>query len=191
MSITKEFLENLGVSAEAANAIFAERGKEITESKSKIDELTSQNAKLTEDINSLNTERENLSKVAGDAEAYKKKIAEYEAEAAEKTKRLEAEAADKALTEKIEALFKDKKFASEYAHVGLVNDIKAKFAESGNTLGLSEICDALTKDKTGIFESTHKKLSIPQSGSGSGATSSEELLKMKQMMGFPSVLNNK
>ena len=90
------------------------------------------------------------------------------------------------------ASFRDGKTkTSDYARVGLINDIKAKFNEEGNTSSLSEIFDSLTKDKTGIFESNHKKLSIPQSGSGSGVTSSEELLKMKQMMGFPSVLNNK
>lgn len=191
MSITKEFLEKLGITGEAADAIFAERGKEITEVNKKIESLTSENAKLSESINNISAEKDKLSKDAVDSSAIQKQFDDYKAEIAAMLSKRDAEAADKELTSKIESVFGDKKFTSDYARVGLINDIKSKFNEEGNTSSLSEIFDSLTKDKTGIFESTHKKLSIPQSGSGSGATSSEELLKMKQMMGFPSVLNNK
>ena len=191
MSITKEFLEKLGITGEAADAIFAERGKEITEVNKKIESLTSENAKLNESINNISAEKDKLSKDAVDSSAIQKQFDDYKAEIAAMLSKRDAEAADKELTSKIESVFGDKKFTSDYARVGLINDIKSKFNEEGNTSSLSEIFDSLTKDKTGIFESTHKKLSIPQSGSGSGATSSEELLKMKQMMGFPSVLNNK
>ena len=191
MSITKEFLEKLGITGEAADAIFAERGKEITEVNKKIESLTSENAKLNENINNISAEKDKLSKDAIDSSAIQKQFDDYKAEIAAMLSKRDAEAADKELTSKIESVFGDKKFTSDYARVGLINDIKSKYNEEGNKSSLSEIFDSLTKDKTGIFESTHKKLSIPQSGSGSGATSSEELLKMKQMMGFPSVLNNK
>lgn len=191
MSITKEFLEKLGITGEAADAIFAERGKEITEVNKKIESLTSENAKLNENINNISAEKDKLSKDAVDSSAIQKQFDDYKAEIAAMLSKRDAEAADKELTSKIESVFGDKKFTSDYARVGLINDIKAKYNEEGNKSSLSEIFDSLTKDKTGIFESTHKKLSIPQSGSGYGATSSEELLKMKQMMGFPSVLNNK
>lgn len=191
MSITKEFLEKLGITGEAADAIFAERGKEITEVNKKIESLTSENAKLNENINNISAEKDRLSKDAVDSSAIQKQFDDYKAEIAAMLSKRDAEAADKELTSKIESVFGDKKFTSDYARVGLINDIKSKYNEEGNKSSLSEIFDSLTKDKTGIFESTHKKLSIPQSGSGSGATSSEELLKMKQMMGFPSVLNNK
>ena len=191
MSITKEFLENLGITGEAADAIFAERGKEITEVNKKIESLTSENAKLNENINNISAEKDKLSKDAVDSSAIQKQFDDYKAEIAAMLSKRDAEAADKELTSKIESVFGDKKFTSDYARVGLINDIKSQYNKEGNTSSLSEIFDSLTKDKTGIFESTHKKLSIPQSGSGSGATSSEELLKMKQMMGFPSVLNNK
>lgn len=191
MSITKEFLENLGITGEAADAIFAERGKEITEVNKKIESLTSENAKLNENINNISAEKDKLSKDAVDSSAIQKQFDDYKAEIAAMLSKRDAEAADKELTSKIESVFGDRKFTSDYARVGLINDIKSKYNEEGNKSSLSEIFDSLTKDKTGIFESTHKKLSIPQSGSGSGSTSSEELLKMKQMMGFPSVLNNK
>lgn len=191
MSITKEFLENLGITGEAADAIFSERGKEITEVNKKIESLTSENAKLNENINNISAEKDKLSKDAVDSSTIQKQFDDYKAEIAAMLSKRDAEAADKELTSKIESVFGDKKFTSDYARVGLINDIKAKYNEEGNKSSLSEIFDSLTKDKTGIFESTHKKLSIPQSGSGSGVTSSEELLKMKQMMGFPSVLNNK
>ena len=191
MSITKEFLENLGITGEAADAIFAERGKEITEVNKKIESLTSENAKLNENINNISAEKDKLSKDAVDSSAIQKQFDDYKAEIAAMLSKRDAEAADKELTSKIESVFGDKKFTSDYARVGLINDIKSQYNKEGNTSSLSEIFDSLTKDKTGIFESTHKKLSIPQSGSGSGATSSEELLKMKQLMGFPSVLNNK
>lgn len=184
MAITKDFLENLGVTGEAASAIFAERGKEITETNAKIAELTSQNAALNESITNLTSEKENLSKLAGDADAYKKQLETYQAEAAERDKKAKEEAADKDLTSKIEALFADKQFTSDYARAGLISDIKKKFGESGNTLGLSEICDSLTKDKTGIFESKHKKTTIPSTGSGQ-SDSADEMMRIRQLMGLP------
>lgn len=173
MAITKDFLENLGITGDAANAIFAERGKEITESNNKIAELTSKNKELTDNIASLTSEKDSLAKKVTDADSYKKQLEAYQTEAAEKD-----------LNEKIEALFKDKKFTSDYAKNGLISDIKKKFAEDGNTLGLSEICDTLTKDKTGIFESRHRKASLPSAGSGAN-DDAEEMLRIRQLMGLP------
>ena len=72
MSITKEFLEKLGITGEAADAIFAERGKEITEVNKKIESLTSENAKLNENINNISAEKDKLSKDAVDSSAIQK-----------------------------------------------------------------------------------------------------------------------
>ena len=189
MSITKEFLENLGITGEAADAIFAERGKEITEVNKKIESLTSENAKLNENINNISAEKDKLSKDAVDSSAIQKQFDDYKAEIAAMLSKRDAEAADKELTSKIESVFGDKKFTSDYARVGLINDIKSKYNEEGNTSSLSEIFDSLTKDKTGIFESQHKKVVIPSSGANSD--SDDELQKIRENMFFPSAMNKK
>ena len=188
MSITKEFLENLGITGEAADAIFAERGKEITEVNKKIESLTSENAKLNENINNISAEKDKLSKDAVDSSAIQKQFDDYKAEIAAMLSKRDAEAADKELTSKIESVFGDKKFTSDYARVGLINDIKSQYNKEGNTSSLSEIFDSLTKDKTGIFESQHKKVVIPSSGANSD--SDDELQKIRQNMLFPSAMNN-
>ena len=188
MSITKEFLENLGITGEAADAIFAERGKEITEVNKKIESLTSENAKLNENINNISAEKDKLSKDAVDSSAIQKQFDDYKAEIAAMLSKRDAEAADKELTSKIESVFGDKKFTSDYARVGLINDIKSQYNKEGNTSSLSEISDSLTKDKTGIFESQHKKVVIPSSGANSD--SDDELQKIRQNMLFPSAMNN-
>ena len=68
-------------------------------------------------------------------------------------------------------------------------DIKSKYNEEGNKSSLSEIFDSLTKDKTGIFESQHKKVVIPSSGANSD--SDDELQKIRENMFFPSAMNKK
>ena len=188
MSITKEFLEKLGITGEAADAIFAERGKEITEVNKKIESLTSENAKLNENINNISAEKDKLSKDAIDSSAIQKQFDDYKAEIAAMLSKRDAEAADKELTSKIESVFGDRKFTSDYARVGLINDIKSKYNEEGNKSSLSEIFDSLTKDKTGIFESQHKKVVIPSSGANSD--SDDELQKIRENMLFPSAMNN-
>lgn len=188
MSITKEFLENLGITGEAADAIFAERGKEITEVNKKIESLTSENAKLNENINNISAEKDKLSKDAVDSSAIQKQFDDYKAEIAAMLSKRDAEAADKELTSKIENVFGGRKFTSDYARVGLINDIKSKYNEEGNKSSLSEIFDSLTKDKTGIFESQHKKVVIPSSGANSD--SDDELKKIRENMLFPSAMNN-
>ena len=188
MSITNEVLEKLGITGEAADAIFAERGKEITEVNKKIESLTSENAKLNENINNISAEKDKLSKDAVDSSAIQKQFDDYKAEIAAMLSKRDAEAADKELTSKIESVFGDKKFTSDYARVGLINDIKSKYNEEGNKSSLSEIFDSLTKDKTGIFESQHKKVVIPSSGANSD--SDDELQKIRANMLFPSAMNN-
>ena len=165
MAITTEFLNGLGISADVASAIFKERGIEINEANSKISELTEQNNKLNESIKTLISEKESLSKLAGDAETYKKKYEEFEAENKARIEREQAAVADKELTDKILAVFGDKKFTSDYVKDGLIADIK-KIHAADTTKGLSEIFTELTKDKEGIFKSSHDKLNLSDSSDG-------------------------
>ena len=63
-----------------------------------------------------------------------------------------AEEEDKILTDNINALFEGKKFTSEYARSGLLNDIKLNLNKPENKgKGIQDIFNELTKDKTDIF----------------------------------------
>lgn len=167
MSITKEFLTGLGVSAEVADKIFAERGREIGETNTKISDLTSQLSAANETVSVLTKEKDELGKVAGSVDDYKAKIAEFEREATERAERDAKVKADNLLNAKIDAVLSGKEFVNDYVRNGVISDIKSKFAED-NTVGLSEIFAQITKDKQGIFKNPNDPSLIPEANLPTG-----------------------
>jgi hypothetical protein len=68
-----------------------------------------------------------------------------------------AEEEDKILTDNINALFDGKKFTSDYARQGLLNDIKTGLNKPENKgKGIQDLFNELTKDKTDIFASDNQ-----------------------------------
>lgn len=135
----REFLKGLfDDDAELIDTIMAEHGKIVSRDKEELQTLKSQvkeleeNSKDAEDIRSKYEELVNANNIR---------------EAKEKAK-----AEDDALDKNINALFEGKKFTSEYARNGLVNDIKESLNNPENEgKELNDIYNELTKDKTDIF----------------------------------------
>ncbi len=146
----REFLKGLDLDKETIDTIMAEHGKLITEEKEKNQELTNKVKDYESKISDLSSKAEANTKVQEELETLKNEIAEKEA-------KRKAEEQDKILTNNILELFGDKKFTSDYAKNGLLNDIKNGLNLPENKgKGIQELFDSLTKDRTGIFENENK-----------------------------------
>ena len=190
MSITKEFLRDIGVSEESADKIFAERGKEIQESNLKINDLNSKIASLVEENESLSSKSNNNEDLLKQIEGYKKTISEYEKEKADRATAEERAEAEKKLNADIEALFADRRFTSDYAKAGLIADIKKAKLDTP-TADLSLIFETLTKGKEGIFASNSQpKVKIPRAGDTNiDKNLIDEEAKIRRIMGLPPLKN--
>jgi len=154
-----DFLENLEIgenkiklSKEEIKAIMKEHGKTITTETKKIEDKYL--GDIEEYKNTINELKEQISKApkTDEIENLNKKIADYEQKEANRIAKEEAEKEEQLLTNNILNVFGDKKFTSEYAKNGLLNDIKLELKKDENKgLGIQEIFDNLTKDRTDIF----------------------------------------
>ena len=134
----REFLKGLDLDGELIDTIMAEHGKLVTKDKEELQTLKSQMKELRE--NSKN------------AEELQSKYDELVKANEEREAKAKAEEEDKILTNNINEVFGDKQFTSEYARVGLTNDIKNELNKPENKgRSIKEIFDTLTKDKTDIF----------------------------------------
>ena len=134
----REFLKGLDLDGELIDTIMAEHGKLVTKDKEELQTLKSQMKELKE--NSKN------------AEELQSKYDELVKANEEREAKAKAEEEDKILTNNINEVFGDKQFTSEYARVGLTNDIKNELNKPENKgRSIKEIFDTLTKDKTDIF----------------------------------------
>jgi hypothetical protein len=136
--IMREFLKGLDLDGELIDTIMAEHGKLVTKDKEELQTLKSQMKELKE--NSKN------------AEELQSKYDELVKANEEREAKAKAEEEDKILTNNINEVFGDKQFTSEYARVGLTNDIKNELNKPENKgRSIKEIFDTLTKDKNDIF----------------------------------------
>lgn len=131
----------MAIYGEAENA----RKKELEEVKSQLDEANKKIATYETKINEFNEESK-------DNADWKTKYEELQTSIKEQEAKRKAEEQDKILTNNILELFGDRKFTSEYAKNGLLNDIKNGLNLPENKgKGIQELFDSLTKDKEGIF----------------------------------------
>ena len=78
-----------------------------------------------------------------------------------KKQKEKAEEDDRLLTNNILQSFGDKKFTSEYAKNGLINDVKSALAKPENKgKGITDLVAELSKDKEGIFASPNEKIDV-------------------------------
>ena len=156
-----DFLENLEIgegenkiklSKEDIKAIMKKHGETIKVETEKIE------SKYKSDIDNYKTTidglKDQISKApkSDEIENLNKKIAEYEKQEADRIAKEQADKEEQALNNNILNVFGDKKFTSDYAKNGLMNDIKSELKKDENKgLGIQEIFDKLTKDSEGIF----------------------------------------
>lgn len=185
-NIMNDFLENLEIgenkiklSKEEIKAIMKEHGKTVTTETEKVEN------KYKKDIDEFKATIDDLKAQISKApssdeiENLKTKIADYEQKETDRLAREKAEKDEQILTNNILSVFGDKKFTSDYAKNGLMNDIKAELQKEENKgLGIQQIFDNLTKDRTDIFANPNQVQDMPGMGDTDTGVTKEAFDKM-------------
>jgi DNA repair exonuclease SbcCD ATPase subunit len=142
-----EFLEN-----EQIDKVMALYGKAITKKDKEIETLKSNKEELENKVTTYETKINEFNESSKDNADWKSKYEELQTSIKEQEAKKKAEEEDKILTDNINALFEGKKFTSDYARNGLLNDIKNGLNKPENKgKGIQDLFNELTKDKTDIF----------------------------------------
>lgn len=158
----REFLKGLELDGKLIDTIMAEHGKIVSKDK--------------EELQTLKSQMKDLKESSKNANELQMKYDELVKENEEREAKQKAEEEDKILTNNINEVFGDKKFTSDYARIGLTNDIKNEFNKPENKgKSIKEIFDILTKDKDDIFASPNQLKDMP------GMGESEEKPETKEM----------
>ncbi|MBO5138680.1 MAG: phage scaffolding protein [Bacilli bacterium] len=168
----KDFLENLEIgegkvklSKEEIKFILAEHGKTVTTETEKV--KTSLNKEIDTyktTISNLENQLENVPD-SKELEGLKKEIADMKTAEQKRIADEKAKQEDEILTNNIISAFGDKKFTSDYVKNGLIADIKSELSKVENKgKGIGEIFEALTKDKSGLFENPNAPADMPGMG---------------------------
>ena len=166
-----DFLDN-----EQIDKVMALYGKAISKKDAEIERLTDNNKELTDKVNTYETKINEFNESAKDNADWKTKYEELQTSIKEQEAKIKAEEEDKILTNNINEVFGDKKFTSEYARVGLTNDIKNELNKPENKgRSIKDIFDTLTKDKTDIFANPNQVKDMP------GMGESEEKPEIKEI----------
>lgn len=150
--------ENLDfLESEQIDKVMALYGKAITKKDKEIETLTDSKKELEEKVTTYETKINEFNESSKDNADWKLKYEELQTSIKEQEAKQKAEEEDKILTNNINALFEGKKFTSEYARNGLLNDIKNGLNKPENKgKGIQDLFNELTKDKTDIFASDNQ-----------------------------------
>jgi chromosome segregation ATPase len=150
--------ENLDfLESEQIDKVMALYGKAITKKDKEIETLKSSKEELENKVATYESKINEFNESAKDNADWKSKFEELQTSIKEQEAKQKAEEEDKILTNNINALFEGKKFTSEYARNGLLNDIKTGLNKPENKgKGIQDLFNELTKDKTDIFASDNQ-----------------------------------
>ncbi len=129
-AITVKFLEELGVTKEAAEKIFAVRGEEITRFNTEKAELENKLAQKEKSIENLTCELEAVKEKEKDEGEWKSKFQALKAENEAKEKQAEADRIYKEKSEGIEKRFNTASEGKKFNHDAIRSDYLRKFAEA-------------------------------------------------------------
>jgi DNA repair exonuclease SbcCD ATPase subunit len=150
--------ENLDfLESEQIDKVMALYGKAITKKDKEIETLKSSKEELENKVSTYESKINEFNESAKDNADWKSKFEELQTSIKEQEAKQKAEEEDKILTNNINALFEGKKFTSEYARNGLLNDIKTGLNKPENKgKAIQDLFNELTKDKTDIFASDNQ-----------------------------------
>lgn len=155
-----DFLEN-----EQIDKVMALYGKAIGKYEKDIETLTNLKDELEQKVNAYETKINEFNESAKDNADWKIKYEELQTTIKEQEAKQKAEEQDKILNDNINALFEGKTFTSEYARLGLLNDIKKGLNDPNNKgKGIQDLFNELTKDKTDIFANENQIKDMPSMG---------------------------
>lgn len=194
MPLNKEFFQAHGISDDIANLIYAERGKEITDTNARIAALTAQNGDLQKQVADLTAEKanwqskqlenqSNADNVNAELEKLKKQVADYEAEKANAAQMAEKAKAEQELEEAINQLVGDRKWSSDYAKAGVIADIK-KEKQNTPTADISLLFKTVTDGKEGIFAGPTQKVILPSGNNTEKGEAADDAASARAIMGL-------
>jgi chromosome segregation ATPase len=151
-------------------------GKDISKKDKELEDVKTKLTEANEKITTYETKINEFNETSKDNADWKAKYDELQTSIAEQEAKRKAEEDDKILTNNILSVFGEKKFTSDYAKNGLMNDIKTELSKTENKgKGIQEIFDSLTKDKTDIFVNPNQIKDM------AGIGDSEEQNNVKEM----------
>lgn len=181
-----DFLEGLEIgenkvklSKAEIKLILAEHGKSIKTETEKVE--AKYKADIDEYKNTITDLKNQIEKApkSDEIENLKNKIADYEQKETDRIAKEKAEKEEQALNKNILNIFGDKKFTSEYAKNGLMNDIKTELNKEENKgKGIQDIFNELVKDRTDIFANPNQIKDMPGMGDVDTQVSKEAFDKM-------------
>lgn len=153
------------LSEEQKDKVMSLYGKAVAKKDKEIEDLKSSKQDLENKISTYKTKIDEFNDKAKDDADWKSKYEELQTSIKDQEAKRKAEEEDKILTDNINQLFGDKKFTSEYARQGLLNDIKTGLNKPENKgKGIQDLFNELTKDKTDIFLNPNQMKDMPGMG---------------------------
>jgi len=166
-----DFLEN-----EQVDKVMALYGKAIGKKDKEIETLKSNKEELENKVTTYETKINEFNESAKDNADWKSKYEELQTSIKEQEAKRKAEEEDKILTDNINALFDGKKFTSDYARQGLLNDIKTGLNKPENKgKGIQDLFNELTKDKNDIFANPNQMKDMAGMGDSEQDNNTKEM----------------
>jgi septal ring factor EnvC (AmiA/AmiB activator) len=166
-----DFLES-----EQVEKVMSLYGKAIAKKDKEIETLTNSKKELEDKVTTYETKINEFNESAKDNADWKSKYEELQTSIKEQEAKKKAEEEDKILTDNINALFEGKKFTSDYARNGLMNDIKNGLNNPENKgKGIQDLFNELTKDKTDIFANPNQQKDMEGMGDSEQDNNTKEM----------------
>ena len=169
--------ENLDfLDEEQKDKVMALYGKAVGKKDTEIETLKSEKKDLEDKIGTYETKINEFNESAKENAEWKTKFEELQTSIKEQEAKKKAEEEDKILTNNINTLFDGKTFTSEYARLGLLNDIKSGLSKPENKgKGIQDLFDELTKGKNDIFVSPNQIKDMPSMGDSEQDNNTKEM----------------
>lgn len=156
---------------------------DIGKAKKTSDDLTAQLTKAQGELKTAHDAIADLEKNKGDTAALQKTIDDYKAADEKRIADEKAAAAHAELETRFTAALGERKFAHDYIRTGVLTDFEKALADEANKgKGDTELFEALTKDKEGIFSSQNP---MPNMGGMGGGGSDISNAQVRAVMGLP------
>ena len=166
-----DFLEN-----EQIDKVMALYGKAVSKKDSEIETLTKEKQDLENKVTTYETKINEFNENSKNNADWERKYEELQTSIKEQEAKRKAEEQDKILTDNINTLFEGKKFTSEYARNGLLNDIKEGLNKPENKgKGIQDLFNELTKDKEGIFANPNQQKDMEGMGDSEQNNNTKEM----------------
>ena len=146
----REFLKELGLTAEQIDAVMQQNGEDINKAKADLQEVKAQLKTAQDTIKERDTQIEALRKV--DADGLQSKITELQEANKQAQEKYEADLKDFKLTSAIKANLANAQDLDLVS--GLIDKSKLLLAEDGTVTGLAEQVKALQEGKPYLFKET-------------------------------------